>query len=81
MNAKSLCILIAAAALMTGCASRPIAYYKADVTEAERKRDTSECLQRALEHNYRLHILLPVAIDREAVGSCLESRGYSLTKP
>jgi len=44
MNAKSLRMLVAGAALMTGCASPPMAYSKADVTEAERRRDTSECL-------------------------------------
>jgi hypothetical protein len=40
MNAKSLRMLVAGAALMTGCAS----YSKADVTEPERTRDASECL-------------------------------------
>jgi hypothetical protein len=44
VNAKSLRMLVAGAALMTGCASPPVAYSKADVTEAERSRDTSECL-------------------------------------
>ena len=44
MNAKSLRMLVAGAALMTGCASPPVAHSKADVTEPERTRDASECL-------------------------------------
>lgn len=70
-------ILLASAVLIAGCATGKLTYVKAGTTEVERKRDESECLRSALDHTYRAHILIPIAIDRELYQSCLEARGYT----
>ena len=73
-------MLLATAVLMAGCATGKLTYVKAGTTDVERKRDESECLRGALEHTYRAHILIPIAIDREAFASCLEARGYTAVR-
>lgn len=82
MKAKWLHIFVTLAVVVTGCASQRVAYTKPGVTEAERRRDETACLQRSLGgHPERVHILAPVVIDREVFTSCLESRGYSASTP
>jgi hypothetical protein len=82
MNAKRLSgrwvgMFLAAAVLLSGCATQRVAYSKPGVTDDQRKRDTTECVQAAIGHTGREHVLVPVTIDREAVKQCLESRGYT----
>lgn len=74
-------ILLGAVVLVSGCATTTRASYeKPGVSDAERKRDENECLRSALDHTYRAHILIPIAIDREVFRSCLEARGYKSTR-
>lgn len=73
-------VLLVGAVLIAGCATGKVSYVKAGVSEAERKRDENECVRASLEHTYRAHILVPIAIDREAFATCLESRGYRATR-
>lgn len=76
MKARWLAVVLVPAVLTAACATGKVRYSKAGGTEAERKRDENECLRTALDHTYRAHILIPIAIDREVFQSCLESRGY-----
>lgn len=76
MKARRLAVVLMTAVLTAACATGQVRYLKAGVTEAERKRDENECLRTALDHTYRAHILIPIAIDREIFQNCLESRGY-----
>ncbi len=73
-------VLLATAVVIAGCATGKLTYVKAGTTEVERKRDESECLRSALDHTYRAHILIPIAIDREVFQSCLEARGYTAVR-
>ena len=81
MKTKRQCILLASAALLAGCATRPAIYTKAGVTDAERRRDEAACIQQALGHQERTHIGLLYSIDREEFVKCLEGRGYSAARP
>ena len=60
-----------------GCATGRVAYEKPGSTEADRKRDVSDCTQASIGHEPGRHVLAPIALDREAFEKCLESRGYS----
>ena len=73
-------VLLATAVVIAGCATGKLTYVKAGTTEVERKRDESECLRSALDHTYRAHILIPIAIDREVFQSCLEARGCTAVR-
>lgn len=73
-------VLLAIAVVIAGCATGKLTYVKVGTTEVERKRDESECLRSALDHTYRAHILIPIAIDREVFQSCLEARGYTAVR-
>lgn len=73
-------VLLATAVLIAGCATGKLTYMKAGTTDVERKRDENECLRSALDHTYRAHILIPIAIDREVFRSCLEERGYTAVR-
>ena len=77
MNATWPGVLLVTAVLIAGCATGKLTYVKAGGSDAERKRDESECLRTALDHTYRAHILIPIAIDREVFRDCLEKRGYA----
>lgn len=77
MNVRWPAVVPAMVALTTACATGKVRYSKPGVTEAEPKRDENECLRTALDHTYRAHILIPIAIDREVFKSCLAARGYS----
>jgi hypothetical protein len=59
------------------CATPTAVYRKAGGSEAERKRDTAECVEAAIGHEPGRHIVTPVVIDRESFARCLESRGYA----
>lgn len=76
MKARWLTVVLMTAVLTAACATGKVRYSKAGVMEAERKQDENECLRTALDHTYRAHILIPIAIDREIFRECLESRGY-----
>ena len=64
--------------LAIGCATTgKVAYEKRGVTEAERRRDVSECTHESIGHDPSRHVVLPLVLDRAAFERCLESRGYS----
>jgi hypothetical protein len=60
-----------------GCATGRAAYEKPGSTEADRKRDVSDCVQASIGHEPGRHVFAPVVLDREEFEKCLESRGYS----
>jgi len=62
--------------MAAGCATSRVAYTKPGVSDAERRRDETECLQAAIGHNQVQHVLVPVTFDRELFQGCLERRGY-----
>ena len=62
--------------MAAGCATPRVAYTKPGVSDAERRRDETECLRAAIGHNQVQHVLVPVTIDRELFQECLERRGY-----
>ena len=60
-----------------GRASGRVAYDKPGSTEADRRRDVSDCTQVSIGHDPGRHVFTPVVIDRAAFETCLEGRGYS----
>lgn len=80
MNVTWKGIVLVTAVLIAGCATGKLTYVKAGGTDPERKRDENECLRSALDHTYRAHILIPIAIDREVFRACLEKRGYNAVR-
>lgn len=60
-----------------GCATGRVVYEKPGSTEADRKRDVSDCVQASIGHESGRHVFAPVVLDRSEFEKCLESRGYS----
>ena len=70
-------LMVMSLVFMFGCASGRVAYDKPGSTEADRRRDVSECTLVSIGHEPGRHVLAPVVLDRSAFAACLESRGYS----
>lgn len=74
------------ATTLSGCAgttvpSRPI-FVKPGVTSAQTEADEARCIVQALGDDRPGVTLQPVvAIDREAVYKCMESKGYLVRRP
>lgn len=75
---RALISLIAAAALLAGCATTSrIAWDKAGATAADRERDENACLRAAVGLD-RGSLLVPYCIDRDVYTRCMETRGYTV---
>jgi hypothetical protein len=71
-------LVVMSLVLTFGCTTGRGAYEKPGNTEADRRRDVSECAQASIGHEPGRHMVSsPVLFDRAAFEQCLESRGYS----
>ena len=77
---KTAVILVSSLAVLSACAepARPrIAYDKAGVTEADRKRDESQCSAAAVTPSRSDMTLGVMRIDRDLFNACMKGRGYT----
>jgi hypothetical protein len=70
--------LLAAAALLVGCATGRITWEKPGIGQAERERDENACLRAAIGTDGGEGLLAPYCIDREVYTRCMETRGYTV---
>lgn len=73
-------VLVVLLGLLAGCATAPAerwVFDKPDVTDADRKRDQSQCFALAVDATTARPGLL-MKLDREAYRACMEARGYRL---
>lgn len=74
---RALISLVAAAALLAGCATSRIAWDKAGATAADRERDENVCMRAAIGLDSG-SLLVPYCIDRDVYTRCMETRGYTV---
>lgn len=79
-------VAAAVAVVLAGCASGPASerwvFAKSNATDAEMKRDQSECFMHSMDTHMPVAGAMP-RLDREAYRACMEARGYqaSTTTP
>ncbi len=72
---RALISLVAAAALLAGCATSRIAWDKAGAAAADREQDENACMRTAIGLDSG-SLLVPYCIDRDVYTRCMETRGY-----
>src|SRR5262245_20719388 len=77
---RSLCIALSVVPLLLlGCGSTRVTYDKPGVTDAERRRDMSECVRRSMGTNEGWNTFALYQVDPAQYERCLETRGYAPT--
>jgi hypothetical protein len=73
----------AVALMLTGCVSSPSSerwvFQKSDTTDAQTKRDQSECFTRSMDTDTPVAGGMP-RVDRDAYRACMEARGYQASR-
>lgn len=72
-------LLLASLTLVAACATPPTrpVYVKAGVSEAERKKDNTDCLKAAVGTNLDTRTFGAYSFDREQYAKCMQARGYT----
>ena len=80
LGMKPVCAGLVMLFALTACAAQQWTYAKAGATEADRKRDQTECARAALSDYTPARVLGAFKIDRDAFIKCLEDRGYTVRR-
>jgi hypothetical protein len=80
---KTVLAAVIVAALVGGCVSArgKTVYEKPGVTDAQRQADEAECTKAGLDTAEGPRGSAFLAVDRDAVDRCMQTRGYRITAP